>query len=179
SSRLQPPPQLLQLLQQFDWQPQDASQQLLFAPQLASQPQEASQQLLPQPQPQNPPNRLSRMEQPPPQQLDEQASQQFDSQPQLASQPQLDCAQQLASALHDFSQQAQLGSQPQPHPQPSIRSSKPMPKLGLARAMLNMSAPKKFHFIEHRLLLCWNHFGQGCLPTSGNARCRPTPNYRP
>jgi hypothetical protein len=33
-----------------------------------------------------------------------------------------------------------------------MRSSKPKPKLGLDRAMLSMSAPKKFHFIGHRLL---------------------------
>jgi hypothetical protein len=89
---------------------------------------------------------------------------------------QLEAAQQLGSTQHDFSQQAQLGSTAQPHPEPSIRSSKPKPKLGLARAMLSMSAPKKFHFIEHRLL-CVGTTEQVCLPTSGNARCRPTPTF--
>ena len=40
--------------------------------------------------------------------------------------------------------------------------------------MLTMSAPKKFPFIEHRLLKFGTHRAKG-LPTSNNARCRPTP----
>jgi hypothetical protein len=78
------------------------------------------------------------MQQPPP-------LQQLFSQPQLFSHPQL-CSQQ-----HDFSQQLQLGSEQQPQPLPSIRSNKQKPKLGLVRAMLTISAPKKF-FIGHSLL---------------------------
>jgi hypothetical protein len=73
----------------------------------------------------------------------------------LSSQPQEASSQQheASSQQHDFSQQLQLASQQHPQPPPSIRSSKlQAPKLGLARAMLIMSAPKKFHFIEHRLL---------------------------
>jgi len=77
--------------------------------------------------------------------LEQQFEQQFCSQPQLFSQPQ-DCSQQQL-----FSQQPQLGSEQQPQPLPSIRSNKQKPKLGLVRAMLTMSAPKKF-FIGHRLL---------------------------
>jgi hypothetical protein len=97
------------------------------------------------------------------------------SQPHEGSQQQLDSQQQLASSQqHDFSQQQQLGSQQQPQPPPSIRSNKPPPKLVLVSAMLTMSAPKKFHFIEHRLLFVGPHRAAH-LPTSGNARCRPTP----
>ena len=59
--------------------------------------------------------------------------------------------QHEGSAQQLFSQQAQVGSQQEPQPQPSIRSNKPKPKLVLVRAMLTMSAPKKF-FIGHRLL---------------------------
>jgi hypothetical protein len=132
--------------------------QLGAAQQVGSAAQVASQQLEPQPQllPQKLPNRPSRMLHPP------QLLQLLHELQQPASQ--LEAAQQLGSTLHDFSQQAQLGSTAQPHPQPSI----------LARAMLSMSAPKKFHFIEHRLLFVGTT-EQGCLPTSGNARCRPTP----
>src|SRR5688572_5982313 len=159
-------------------QPQPPPQQLLPQPQLCSQPQDASSQqqeassqqpLLcphPQPLPQNEPNKPSSRQPPPPQQ----ASQQLASQPQLAS-----SQQQLCSAQHDFSQQLQLGSQQQPQPEPSMRSSKPKPKLGLARATLSMSAPKKFHFIARRLLYVGTTRAED-LPTSGNARCRPTPN---
>jgi hypothetical protein len=77
------------------------------------------------------------------------------SQQQLgSSQQQLGSSQQqLGSQAQDFSQQLQLGSQQHPQPLPSIRSSNPPPKQGLARAMLTTSAPRKFHFIEHRLLL--------------------------
>jgi len=84
------------------------------------------------------------MQQPPPQQLEQESQ-------QLLPQPQLGSAQQLCSQQHDFSQQPQLGSQQQPQPLPSIRSNKQKPKLGLVRAMLTMSAPRKF-FIGHRLL---------------------------
>jgi hypothetical protein len=86
--------------------------------------------------------------------------------PQLL-QPQLCSQQQL------FSQQLQLGSQQQPQPLPSIRSNKQKPKLGLARAMLTISAPKNL-FIGQRLL-CVGTTGAVDYPTSGNARCRPTP----
>jgi hypothetical protein len=168
----QPQPQLLQ---QLDSQPQLFSQpQLASQPQLFSQPQpqlgseQQPQQLEPQPQ-RNMPQRLSRMQQPP-QEL--QLLQQ--PQPQLGSleQPQLGASQQ------DFSQQPQLGSLQQPQPHPSIRSSKQhAPKLGLTRAMLTMSAPKKFPFIEHRLLKFGTYRAKG-LPTSNNARCRPTPYSR-
>jgi hypothetical protein len=82
------------------------------------------------------------MQQPPPLQ---QLLQQLCSQPQLFSQP------QLCSQLQLFSQQLQLGSQQQPQPEPSILSNKQKPKLGLVRAMLTISAPKKF-FIGHSLL---------------------------
>jgi hypothetical protein len=129
------------------WQQQE-SQQLPSQPQLASSQQHDASSQQPEsqhpqpPQPWNMPHRLSSNPQPPlPQQLLQQESQQLSSQPQLAS-----------SQQHDFSQQLQLGSQPQPQPPPSIRSSKQAPWLELARAMLTMSAPKKFHFIEHRLL---------------------------
>src|SRR4249920_2844540 len=74
-----------------------------------------------------------------------------------------------------FSQQLQLGSQQQPQPEPSILSNKPKPKLGLVRAMLTMSAPKKF-FIGHRLLYVETIQAED-WPTSGNARCRPTPKF--
>jgi hypothetical protein len=91
------------------------------------------------------------------QQLLQLLQQLFCSQPQLFSQPQ-DCSQpqlfsqpQLCSQQHDFSQQPQLGSEQQPQPLPSMRSNKQKPKLGLVRAMLTMSAPKKF-FIGHSLL---------------------------
>jgi hypothetical protein len=83
-------------------------------------------------------------------------------QPQLCSQPQL------------FSQQLQLGSQQQPQPEPSIRSNKQKPKLGLVRAMLTISAPKKF-FIGHSLLYVGTSLAVD-WPTSGNARCRPRRN---
>jgi hypothetical protein len=73
------------------------------------------------------------------------------SQQQLASQQPLP-AQQLGSQQLDFSQQQQDGSHAQPHPQPTIRSSRP-PKLGPAIEMLSMSAPNRFHFIEQHLLL--------------------------
>jgi len=68
-------------------------------------------------------------------------------------------------------QQLQLGSQPQPQPEPSIRSNKQKPKLGLVRAMLTISAPKKF-FIGHSLLYVGTSLAVD-WPTSGNARCRP------
>jgi hypothetical protein len=103
------------------------------------------------------------MQQPPPEQ---QLLQQLLSQPQLL-QPQLCSQQQL------FSQQLQLGSQQQPQPLPSIRSNKQKPKLGLVRAMLTISAPKNL-FIGQRLL-CVGTTGAVDYPTSGNARCRPTP----
>ncbi|HEY4234050.1 MAG TPA: hypothetical protein VGM76_11525, partial [Lacipirellulaceae bacterium] len=161
---------------QLDSQPQDFSQpqpqlgseQQLLQPQLGSLQQ--PQQPPPQPPQRNMPHRLSRMQQPPqelPQQLLQHESQQL-----LLAQPQLGASQ------HDFSQQPQLGSLQQPQPHPSMRSSKQhAPKLGLTRAMLTMSAPKKFPFIEHRLLLVGTHRAKG-LPTSGNARCRPTPHNR-
>jgi hypothetical protein len=111
------------------------------------------------------------MQQPPPQEL-QQLLQQLDWQPQLGS------LQQVGASQHDFSQQPQLGSLQQPQPPPSIRSSKQhAPKLGLTRAMLTMSAPKKFPFIEHRLLKFGTYRAKG-LPTSNNARCRPTPHNR-
>jgi hypothetical protein len=91
------------------------------------------------------PQRLSKRQQLWLQQLLEQQSQQLFSQPHDCSQ------QQLCSQQHDFSQQPQLGSQQQPQPLPSILSNKQKPKLGLARQMLTMRAPKKF-FIAHRLL---------------------------
>jgi len=100
------------------------------------------------------------MQQPPPPQ---QLLQQLLSQPQLCSQQQL------------FSQQAQLGSQQQPQPEPSILSNKQKPKLGLVRAMLTISAPKKF-FIGHSLLYVGTSWAVD-WPTSGNARCRPTPKF--
>ena len=174
----QPQPQELPQLEQ----PQLGASEL--QPQLgASQPQDFSQpqpqlgseqQLEQQPQPPhlNMPQRLSKMQQPP-QEL--QLLQQPLEQPQLGAselQPQLGVSQ------HDFSQQPQLGSLQQPQPPPSIRSSKQhSPKLGLTRAMLTMSAPKKFPFIEHRLLKFGTHRAKG-LPTSNNARCRPTPHNR-
>ena len=81
---------------------------------------------------------------------------QQESQQQLGSSQQQEASSQqheASSQQQDFSQQPQLASQQHPQPPPSIRSNKPqVAKLGLARAMLNMSAPKKFHFIEHRLL---------------------------
>ena len=89
-------------------------------------------------------------------------------QPQLL-QPQLCSQQQL------FSQQLQLGSLQQPQPLPSIRSNKQKPKLGLVRAMLTISAPKKF-FIGHSLLYVGTTKAVD-WPTSGNARCRPTPKF--
>src|SRR6476620_411677 len=151
-----------QLLQQLFSQPQLCSQQQLFSqPQLCSQQQLFSQQL-PQPQPWKAPQSRSRMQQPPPLQ---QLLQQLFSPPQLFSQPQL-CSQQ-----HDFSQQPQLGSQPQPQPESSILSNKQKPKLGLVRAMLTISAPKKF-FIGHSLLYVGTIGAVDCS-TSGNARCRP------
>jgi len=116
---------------------------LSLAQQLGSQAQLASQQ--PQPLEWKQPQSLSRMLQPPQQLLEQQSQQLFCSQPQLCSQ------QQLCSAQHDFSQQPQLGSLQQPQPLPSIRSNKQKPKLGLARAMLTMSAPRKL-FIGTRLL---------------------------
>jgi hypothetical protein len=135
-------------------------QQLLLQPQLCSQQQFCSQQqLCSQQQPQllrwNTPQMRSRIPQPPPQQ---QELQQL-SQPQLCSQQQ-DCSQQQL-----FSQQLQLGSQQQPQPEPSIRSNKQKPKLGLVRAMLNMIAPKNL-FIGHRLL---------CVGTS---RCSGLADFR-
>jgi hypothetical protein len=141
-------------------QPPEASsqQQLDSAQQLASQ----------QPQPRLPPRqpiKRSNTQQPPPQ---PQLEQQLSSQPQDAS-----------SQQQDFSQQLQLASQQHPQPPPSILSSKPqVAKLGLARAMLIMSAPKKFHFIEHRLLIVEFPLAES-VPTSGNARCRPTPDQGP
>jgi hypothetical protein len=138
----QPCPQLLQLLQQLEQAPQLGSeQQLEQAPQLGSEQQ---LEQLPQPPQRNMPHRLSRMQQPWPHELQ---LLQHESQQLLLAQP------QLGSAQHDFSQQPQLGSLQQPQPHPSMRSSKQhAPKLGLTRAMLTMSAPKKFPFIEHRLL---------------------------
>jgi len=90
------------------------------------------------------PQSRSQMQQPPPQQLEHES-------PQLLPHPQLGSAQQLCSQQHDFSQQLQLCSEQQPQPLPSMRSNKQKPKLGLVRAMLTMSAPKKF-FIGHCLL---------------------------
>jgi hypothetical protein len=180
----QPQPQELPQLEQPQLgasQPQDFSQpQLASQPQLFSQPQpqlgslQHPQQLEPQPQPpqRNMPHRLSRMQQPP-QEL--QLLQQPDEQPQLGAS---ELQPQLGASQHDFSQQPQLGSLQQPQPHPSIRSSKQhAPKLGLTRAMLTMSAPKKFPFIEHRLLKFGTYRAKG-LPTSNNARCRPTPYSR-
>jgi hypothetical protein len=153
SSRQQPLWQP-QLEQQLSSQPHEASWQ-----QPESQPQLASQH--PQLLPRNMPHSRSNTQQPPPQ---PQLEQQLSSQPQDAS-----------SQQHDFSQQLQLASEQHPQPPPSIRSSKPqVAKLGLARAMLIMSAPKKFHFIEHRLLIVEFPLAES-VPTSGNARCRPTP----
>jgi hypothetical protein len=155
-----------QLEQQLSSQPHEASSQQ----QLDSSAQQLASQ---QPQPWWPPRQpisRSKTQQPWPQpQLEQQAS----SQPQEASSAQ----QEASSQQHDFSQQLQLASQPHPQPPPSILSSKQqVAKLGLARAMLIMSAPKKFHFIEHRLLFV--EFPQAeSVPTSGNARCRPTPNF--
>ena len=107
-------------------------------------------------------HQTAQTQQPPPQ---PQLEQQLSSQPQDAS-----------SQQHDFSQQLQLASEQHPQPPPSIRSSKQQaPKLGLARAMLIMSAPNKFHFIEHRLLIVEFPLAES-VPTSGNARCRPTPD---
>src|SRR5262249_25977246 len=129
-------------------QPQDLSQP---QPQLGSLQQLASQQPqpLPQPQPWKQLQRRSRMQQPPPQ--PQQLLQQL-------LQPQLGSLQQPGSAQQDFSQQPQLGSEQQPQPPPSIRSSKQhAPKLGLTRATLTMIAPKKFPFIEHRLLFFGTH----------------------
>jgi hypothetical protein len=99
------------------------------------------------------------MQQPPPPQ---QLLQQLSSQQQLCSQQQL------------FSQQPQLGSQQQPQPEPSILSSMLAPKLWLEKAMLSMIAPKRFHFIGHSLLYVETVRAED-WPTSGNARCRPTP----
>jgi hypothetical protein len=148
-----------QLEQQLSSQQHEASS----AQQLASSQQQlASQQ--PQLWPPRQPIRRSNTQPPPQPQLEQQLS----SQPQDAS-----------SQQHDFSQQLQLASQQHPQPPPSILSSKPqVAKLGLARAMLIMSAPKKFHFIEHRLLFV--EFPQAeSVPTSGNARCRPTSDFCP
>jgi hypothetical protein len=105
------------------------------------------------------------MQHPPPLQ---QLLQQLFSQPQPLLQPQLCSQPQL------FSQQLQLGSQQQPQPLPSIRSNKQKPKLGLVRAMLTISAPKKF-FIGHSLLYVGTSLAVD-WPTSGNARCRPRRN---
>jgi len=133
----------LQLLQ-----PHDCSQQQLFSQPQDEQPHEGSQAQLFSQQPQQlelwkAPQSRSRMQQPPPpQQL---------LQPQLL-QPQLCSQQQL------FSQQLQLGSQQQPQPLPSILSNKQKPKLGLVRAMLTISAPKKF-FIWTLSPICWNQLG--------------------
>jgi hypothetical protein len=144
-----------QLEQQLS-QPHEASSQQQEA---SSQQHEASsQQQLASQQPQplwhlNMPQRPSNRQQP---RLQPQLEQHESSQPHEASSQQQEAssAQQLASSQqHDFSQQLQLASQQQPQPPPSIRSNKQqVAKLGLARAMLNMSAPRKFHFIEHRLL---------------------------
>jgi hypothetical protein len=129
-----------QLSQQLLLQPHEGSQQQDDSqPHEDSQPQLASQQ----PQPPWPRKQLikrsSTQQPPPPQHVEQQLlSQQHDG----------------SSQQQDFSQQPQLASQQHPQPPPSIRSSKPQPaNEGLARAMLNMSAPKKFHFIEHRLLI--------------------------
>jgi hypothetical protein len=167
----QPQPQLLQPQLGSELQPQAGAS----AAQDFSQPQPqlgSEQQLEQQPQPPhlNMPHRLSKMQQPP-QEL--QLLQQL-LQPQLGSELQ----PQLGASQHDFSQHPQLGSLQQPQPPPSMRSSKQhAPKLGLTRAMLTMSAPKKFPFIEHRLLKSGTHRAKG-LPTSNNARCRPTPRSR-
>jgi hypothetical protein len=147
-----------QLEQQLSSQQHEAS----------SQQQLDSQQPQPPPQPPRHPIRRSRTPQP---RLQQQLEQQLSSQQQEASSQQ----HEASSQQHDFSQQLQLASQQHPQPPPSIRSSKPqVAKLGLARAMLIMSAPKKFHFIEHRLLFVEIPQAES-VPTSGNARCRPTP----
>jgi hypothetical protein len=158
--------------QQPLWQPQ-LEQQLLSQPHEASlQPHEASSQ-----QPESQPQLASQQPQPlwPHKLLINRLRQQPPPQPQLeqqlSSQP-----QDASSQQHDFSQQLQLASEQHPQPPPSIRSSKQQaPKLGLARAMLIMSAPNKFHFIEHRLLFVEFPLAES-VPTSGNARCRPTPD---
>jgi hypothetical protein len=187
----------LHLQQLFEAQPHEASQQLSpqqsspqqSSPQQSSgQPHEASQQpSLPQ---QSSPQQSSAQ----PQLLSQQDFflnrfkrqqpflhlQQSEAQPQEASQqsspqqssPQQSSQQGSSQQPHDFSQQHDGSALSQPQPLLSIRSSRPAPKLWLARQRLITSAPMTF-FIEPPLLCVGVNSRDDLMRRRGSAAALP------
>jgi hypothetical protein len=101
---------------------------------------------------------------------------QLEAQPHEASQQlspqQLSPQQGSSQQPHDFSQQHDGSQLSQPQPPASIRSSKPAPKLGLARQRLITSAPKTL-FIEPRLLCMGRSVREVLTRRRGSAATHP------
>jgi hypothetical protein len=166
SQQLSAPQQASSPQQPSSGQPQEASspQQPLPAPQQASSPQQPS--LQPQLASQQDDFRLNRFKRQQPR------LQQLEPPPQQASSPQHASAQGSSQQPHDFSQQHDGSALSQPQPPASIRSSKPAPKLGLARQRLITSAPKTF-FIEPRLLFMGANLREDLTRRRGSAAAHP------
>jgi hypothetical protein len=106
--------------------------------------------------------------------------QQLSAQPQEASQqsspqqssPQQSSQQGSSQQPHDFSQQHDGSALSQPQPLLSIRSSRPAPKLWLARQRLITSAPMTF-FIEPPLLCVGVNSRDDLMRRRGSAAALP------